>query len=295
MLIIFNKKPYFPIFQEISEKEFGSEFNISPIYDSYLLEKIKRNGFIIFPLIKHSPTSYDYEEKRSFPSPPSQYHLLGTDDQGRDVLVRLLYSVRISLIFGIILTFFSSLIGICIGAIQGYFAGITDLLLGRFLEIWNSLPQLFILITLSSIIFPSIYSLLCILLLFSWTSLTGVVRTEFLKVSVSEYVIASKALGASDFSIIIKHILPNAMTSSLTYLPFILASSITSISALDFLGLGLPIGTPTLGNLIRQGKENIQAPWIGLSAIFCLIFILSLLLFIGDSIRKYISSNRNYT
>ena len=201
------------------------------------------------------------------------------------MLARLIYAIRLGLVFGIALTFFSAVIGICVGALQGYFGGKTDLFIGRFLEIWGSLPQLFILIIISSIIAPSFLSILLILLLFSWTSLTGVVRAEFLKTRNLDYVKSARGLGVPDFQIMLKHILPNALVATITYVPFMLAGAIVSLSALDFLGLGLPAGTPSLGELIRQGKENLNAPWLGLTAFFTMTFILSLLIFVGEAVR----------
>ena len=227
----------------------------------------------------------DYFSTEPFPSSPNRNHLLGTDDQGRDVLSRLLYALRLSLIFTLLLTCFSALIGIIIGAVQGYFGGRTDLFIGRFLEIWSSLPQLFILIIVSSLIEPGFWTLLFILLLFGWTTLTGVVRAEFLKTRGLDYVKSAKALGVSDFRIIVRHILPNALVAAITYIPFMLAGGIVALSALDFLGLGLPVGTPSFGELIRQGKENLSAPWLGLTAFVVMTTLLSLLLFIGEGVR----------
>ena len=201
------------------------------------------------------------------------------------MLARLIYAVRLGLIFGIILTICSAVIGILVGAVQGYFGGRTDLFVGRFLEIWGSLPQLFILIIVSSLITPGFWTILLILLLFSWTSLTGVVRAEFLRTRGLDYVKSARGLGLTDFEIMIRHILPNALVATITYVPFMLAGAIVSLSALDFLGLGLPAGTPSLGELIRQGKENLNAPWLGLTAFFALTILLSLLVFVGEGVR----------
>ena len=238
------------------------------------------------PIIPYADDTVDYFSVEPFPTPPSTEHWLGTDDQGRDVLARLLYALRLSLIFGITLTILSASIGLIVGALQGYFGGKTDLFIGRFLEVWGSLPQLFILMIVSSLIMPSFFSILFVLLLFSWPSLTGVVRAEFLKTRTLDYVRSAKGLGVSDVRIMIRHILPNALVATLTYLPFLLAGAIVSLSALDFLGLGLPAGSASLGDLIRQGKDNLQAPWLGLTAFLVLTVLLSLLLFVGEALRE---------
>jgi len=235
--------------------------------------------------IPYSYDTVDYFSIEPFPAPPSWRHWLGTDDQGRDLLARLLYGLRLSLAFGILLTILSSIMGIAVGAIQGYFGGKTDMIIGRLLEMWNSLPQLFILIILASFIKPSFISLLVILLLFSWNNLSGVVRAEFLRGRTLDYVRAAKLLGAGHIRIMVHHILPNAMIATFTYLPFILSGAIVALSALDFLGLGLPNGAPSLGEIVRQGKENIFAPWIGISIFVTLGLVLSLLLFIGEGVR----------
>ena len=237
------------------------------------------------PIVPYRYDSVDYFSTEPFPAAPSFKHWLGTDDQGRDVLARLIYALRISLLFGLILTFFSALIGVVVGAVQGYFGGRTDLFIGRFLEIWGSLPQLFILIIVSSLIAPGFLSLLIVLLLFSWTSLTGVVRAEFLKTREMDYVRAAKGLGVSDFHIIVRHILPNALVATITYIPFMISGAIVALTALDFLGFGLPPGEPSLGELVRISKENLQAPWLGLTVFIVLTGVLSLLLFVGEGVR----------
>ncbi len=284
--VSYKGMPYYPLSEYVSDKDLGGILPTrADFIDPYTQEQIKNHASVIWPLILWGPDTIDYYAEEPFPSPPSARHLLGTDDQGRDVLARLIYGFQISILFGLSLTFLSSVIGIFIGAIQGYFGGKTDLIIGRILEIWGSLPQLFILIIISGLITPGFWSLLFILLLFSWTSLTGVVRAEFLKTRNLEYVKAAKILGVSDWRIMWRHILPNAMVATITYAPFILAGSIVSLSALDFLGLGMPVGTAGLGDLIRQGKENLQAPWIGITAFVSMAVILSLLLFIGEGIR----------
>ncbi len=286
LVLMYQHKLYFPMMQFVSDDMVGGNLPTEAVYtDTLTQEKIKTDGWAVFPLIPYYYDTVDYFSPNPFPSPPNARHWLGTDDQGRDVLARLLYALRLSFIFAVLLTFFSALIGITVGAVQGYFGGRTDLLIGRFLEMWSSLPQLFILIIVSSLIEPGFVTLLIVLLLFGWTSLTGVVRAEFLKTRGLDYVKSAKLLGVSDFRIMIRHILPNALVATVTYIPFMLAGGIVALSALDFLGLGLPVGTPSLGELIRQGKENLSAPWLGLTAFFVLTTVLSLLLFIGEGIR----------
>lgn len=287
-LILMDKKTvYFPIFEFVSDERLGGKLPTRADFsDPYTKEYIQNNGiFTLNAPLKYAYDTVDYNSLTPFPSKPDKKHWLGTDDQGRDVLARLLYALRISLLFGFLLTFLSAIIGILVGAVQGYFGGKVDLIIGRVLEIWSSLPQLFILIIVSSLISPSFFSLLFILLLFSWTQLTGVVRAEFLKTRGLDYVKAAKTLGVSDFMIMWRHILPNALVATITYIPFMLSSAIVSLSALDFLGFGLPIGTPGLGELIRQGKDNLSAPWLGLTAFFVMTLLLSLLIFIGEGVR----------
>ena len=219
------------------------------------------------------------------PAPPSADNWLGTDDQGRDVFARLLYGLRISILFGLALTLSSSIIGVAAGAVQGYFGGLTDLLFQRFIEIWSGLPVLYLLIILSSVVEPNFAWLLGLMLLFSWMSLVGVVRAEFLRGRNFDYVRAARALGVPNFKIIWRHVLPNAMVATITFMPFILTGSITTLTSLDFLGFGLPPGSPSLGELLAQGKNNLQAPWLGLTAFFTLAFMLSLLVFVGEAAR----------
>ncbi|MBO7243794.1 MAG: ABC transporter permease [Alphaproteobacteria bacterium] len=287
-ILLWDKQQlYFPQVEFVSDKMLGGELPTEADFsDSFTQNYLKEHNFYVLnPLIKYSYDTVDYLSLYPFPSKPDSFHLLGTDDQGRDVFARLLYALRISILFGLSLTFFSVVLGVFVGAIQGYFGGKTDLFIGRFLEIWSSLPQLFILIIVSSLIAPSFFSLLLILLLFSWTQLTGVVRAEFLKTRGLDYVKAAKILGVSDFMIMWRHILPNALVATITYIPFMLSAAIVSLSALDFLGFGLPVGTPGLGELIRQGKENLSAPWLGLTAFFVMTILLALLVFIGEGVR----------
>lgn len=277
---------YFPMLEFVSDADLGGNLPTQADFtDAFTVSQIQQHGWMVMPIIPWHYDTVDYFSVQPVPSAPSKRHWLGTDDQGRDVLARLIYAVRLGLIFGIILTICSAVIGILVGAVQGYFGGRTDLFVGRFLEIWGSLPQLFILIIVSSLITPGFWTILLILLLFSWTSLTGVVRAEFLRTRGLDYVKSARGLGLTDFEIMIRHILPNALVATITYVPFMLAGAIVSLSALDFLGLGLPAGTPSLGELIRQGKENLNAPWLGLTAFFALTILLSLLVFVGEGVR----------
>lgn len=286
LLIYHSGQLYVPVFQEYAETDFGGVFPTEADYrDPYLQALIKAEGWILWPPIRFHYDTLNYDLPVPAPAPPSAENWLGTDDQGRDVLARLIYGFRISILFGLALTLISSVIGIAAGAVQGYFGGWTDLLFQRFLEIWGGLPQLFILIIVSSIIVPGFWTLLIILLLFSWTSLVGVVRAEFLRGRNFDYVRAARALGMRDSKIMVKHVLPNAMVATLTFLPFILSGSIVALTSLDFLGLGLPPGSASLGDLLRQGKENLQAPWLGISGFVVVALMLSLLVFVGEAVR----------
>ena len=286
IVIFFDKKIYLPILFDYPETEFDGEFETNTDYrDPFVRDLINQKGWIIWPLIPFSHDTINYEIKSPAPSPPDKVNWLGTDDQGRDVLARLIYGFRISILFGLILTSLSSIIGIAAGAIQGYFGGIIDLTFQRFIEVWESIPLLYLLIILAAIITPGFWSLLLILLLFSWMSLVGVVRAEFLRARNFEYVRAARALGVNNNTIIFRHILPNAMVATITFLPFILAGSITSLTALDFLGFGLPPGSPSLGEMLQQGKSNLQAPWLGITSFFSIAIILTLVVFIGEAVR----------
>lgn len=286
LVLMYKDKLYFPPFETISDAVLDGNLPTEADFaDNYTKYQIHKNGWMVMPPVPYRYDSVDYFSTEPFPASPSLKHWLGTDDQGRDVLARLIYALRISLLFGLILTFFSVLIGVIVGAVQGYFGGRTDLFIGRFLEIWGSLPQLFILIIVSSLIAPGFLSLLIVLLLFSWTSLTGVVRAEFLKTREMDYVRAAKGLGVSDFHIIVRHILPNALVATITYIPFMISGAIVALTALDFLGFGLPPGEPSLGELVRISKENLQAPWLGVTVFIVLTGVLSLLLFVGEGVR----------
>lgn len=286
ILIVFAGKSYFPLFKQYAETEFGGDFKTEADYqDPYVKDLINKEGFMLMPLVPYSYNSINYNLSSPPPTPPDRHNFLGTDDQGRDIFARLLYGLRISIIFGIFLTVISSIIGIFLGAVQGYFAGKLDLILQRIIEIWQGLPALFILIILASVVTPNFWWLLLILTIFSWTALVSPVRAEFLKGRNLEYVKAARSLGVKEYQIIFRHILPNALVATLTFLPFILSSSIISLTSLDFLGFGMPPGSPSLGELLAQGKNNPSSYWIGLTTFFTLSFLLTILIFIGEGIR----------
>ena len=286
---------FFPILVSYPETIFGGDFETEAEYsDPEVQNLIGKKGWSIWPLIPYSYDTVIWDLPTPAPSPPTTQNWLGTDDQGRDVVARLIYGFRISILFGLLLTLLSSVIGVAAGAWQGYFGGWTDLIFQRFIEIWGSMPQLFILIILAGLFVPSFWFLLGILLLFSWMGLVGVVRAEFLRGRNFTYVLAARALGVSDTKIIFKHILPNAMVATITFLPFILSGSITSLTALDFLGLGLPPGSASLGELLNQGKANLQAPWLGISTFLILAAMLSLLIFIGEGVRDAFDPRKTF-
>lgn len=286
LLVQFDGAFYTPIFVAYPETTFGGEFPTETDYrDPFVQELIRARGWMIMPLIPYSFRTINYALPVPAPAPPSAENWLGTDDQGRDVVARLIYGFRISVLFGLTLTLLSSVIGIAAGAVQGYFGGLTDLMFQRFIEIWSGMPTLYLLIIMASVVEPNFWWLLLLLLLFSWMQLVGVVRAEFLRARNFDYVRAARALGARSAVVMVKHVLPNAMVATLTFLPFILNGSITTLTALDFLGFGLPPGSPSLGELLAQGKANLQAPWLGLAAFFVLAVMLSLLIFIGEAVR----------
>ena len=276
---------FFPVLTDYPETTFGGDLPTPTDYrDSGVQADITAHGFMIWPLIPLGDQTINYALPSPAPSPPDAVDWLGTDDQGRDVLARLIYGFRISVLFGLTLTISSSIIGVAAGAIQGYYGGLIDLSFQRFMEVWSGLPVLYLLIILSSIIEPNFWWLLAIMLLFSWMSLVDLVRAEFLRARNFDYVRAARALGVGNPTIIWRHVLPNAMVATLTFLPFILNGSITTLTSLDFLGFGLPPGSPSLGELLAQGKANLQAPWLGLTAFFVLAIMLSLLIFIGEAV-----------
>lgn len=294
LVVYYGGQWYFPIVSNPPETVFGGEFLTPADYkDPFIRRKINEDGFFIMPPIPYRYDTIVYDLPTPAPSAPSLKNWLGTDDLGRDVAARLIYGVRFSLLFGLLLTVCSSVIGIAAGAVQGYFGGKVDLFGQRFLEIWGSLPQLFILIIVSGMVAAGFWPLLFVLLLFSWTALVPVVRAEFLRVRNFDYVKAAHALGASDARIMARHVFPNAMVATLTYLPFILSGAVVSLTALDFLGFGLPPGEPSLGELVRQGKENLQAPWLAATAFVALAFLLTVLVFIGEAVRNAFDPRKN--
>ena len=286
LLVRYDSKFYFPILYEYPETVFGGFLPTEADYrDPEVAELIRAKGWMVFTIVPYSYDTINYNLPVPAPAPPSRDNWLGTDDQGRDVVARLIYGFRISVLFGLILTLLSSIVGVMAGAVQGYFGGWVDLLFQRFIEVWQGLPILYLLIILASVVEPNFWWLLGLMLLFSWMALVGVVRAEFLRVRNFDYVRAAKALGVSDTMIMFRHILPNAMVAALTFLPFILNGSITTLTALDFLGFGLPPGSPSLGELLNQGKANLQAPWLGITTFVVLAVMLSLLIFIGEAVR----------
>ena len=286
ILIRYDGGFYSPLVKDYPETTFGGDFPTNTVYsDPEVQKQIEEKGWILWPPIRYSYVSVRKGEGRRTLQPPSRQHWLGTDDSGRDVMARLIYGFRISVLFGLALTLASTVIGIAAGAVQGYFGGVVDLVMQRFLEIWSSMPTLYLLIILASFIQPGFWVLLGIMLLFSWMSLVGLVRAEFLRGRNFDYVRAARALGMMDVRIMFRHILPNAMTASLTFLPFILAGSVTTLTSLDFLGFGLPVGSPSLGELLLQGKNNLTAPWLAFTGFFVIALMLSLLVFIGEAVR----------
>ena len=324
---------YFPAFKTYSETTFGGDFETEADYrDPYLHDLIKKSGgYMVWPPVRYSYDTINLNLPTPAPSPPTwmltdaqcakaaadrtpegdaakadataprakscadiEWNWLGTDDQGRDVFARLLYGFRISVLFGLVLTMLSSIIGVAAGAVQGYFGGWTDLLFQRFIEIWTSIPTLYLLIIISSVLAPNFWVLLGILLAFSWVALVGVVRAEFLRGRNFEYVRAARALGVSNSGIMFRHLLPNAMVATLTFMPFILSGSITTLTALDFLGFGLPPGSPSLGELLAQGKSNLQAPWLGVSGFLVIAVMLSLLIFVGEAVRDAFDPRKTF-
>lgn len=295
LVMSFKGDLYFPVLVDYPETTFGGAFETLADYtDNFLRDAIAKDGWKLEPVIPYSFDTIDFNLGRPAPSPPDGKHWLGTDNQGRDVLARLIYGFRISMLFAGALTVVSSIIGVATGAVQGYFGGKIDLFFQRFIEIWGGLPQLFILIIVSSIIAPGFWTLLLVLLLFSWTSLVSVVRAEFLRARNLDYVRAAKALGMSDVGVMAKHILPNAVVATVTFLPFILSGAVVALTSLDFLGLGMPPGSASLGELLRQGKENLQAPWLGFTGFFAIAGMLTLLVFVGEAVRDALDPRKTF-
>jgi microcin C transport system permease protein len=308
--ISFEGKSYFPALVNYPETAFGGDFETTADYRDPYLQKLiaDKGGYMLWPPIRFSYDTHNLDLPTPAPSKPTwllteaecksivekkqltgcrdlEYNWLGTDDQGRDVVARMIYGFRVSVLFGLLLTVISSIIGVAAGAVQGYFGGWTDLLFQRFIEIWTSIPELYLLLIISSILVPGFFILLGILLLFSWVSLVPLVRAEFLRGRNFEYIQAARALGVSNAVIMFRHLLPNAMVATMTMLPFIMSGAVMELTALDFLGFGLPPGSPSLGEMLSQGKANLQAPWLGLTGFFTVAIMLSLLIFIGEAVR----------
>ena len=295
LLIKFDQEYYFPIINEYPEIIFGGDFETEADYrDPYVIKLIEDKGWIIMPLIPYTYNTIIRDLDVPAPAPPSKKNWLGTDDQARDVLARLIYGFRISILFGFTLTFFSMIIGVSAGAIQGYFGGRIDLFFQRFIEIWSAIPTLYVLIILASIVQPNFWWLLMILLFFSWMGYVGVVRAEFLRARNLDYVRAAKALGVSNYTIMFRHLLPNATVATITFLPFSLSASVTALSGLDFLGFGLPPGSASLGEMVNQGRNNLHAPWLGLTSFFTLGLMLGLLVFVGEAIRDSLDPRKTF-
>ena len=297
LVMSFNGDIYFPVLTNYPETTFGGVFETEAMYRS---EPVKRmieegDGWILWPPIPYSFDTIDWNTAGAVPEAPSARHWLGTDDIGRDVMARIVYGFRLSVIFGLTLTFLSAIIGITVGATQGYFGGLVDLVGQRIVEVWAGLPVLFVIIILTSLFEPNPVALLLVLLLFNWMALVAVVRAEFLRTRNFDYVNAARALGENDLIIMWKYILPNAMVATLTFLPFLISGSITTLTSLDFLGFGLPAGHPSLGELLAQGKANIHAPWLGLAGFFTLAIMLSLLVFVGEGVRDAFDPRRSAT
>ncbi len=286
LLVRYQGEFYIPVMVDYTETTFGGDFETEADYrDPYVAELIEAKGWMIWPPVRYSYGTINYDLPVPAPSPPTAENWLGTDDQGRDVVARMIYGFRISVLFGLVLTLASSVIGVAAGVLQGYLGGWVDLLFQRLIEIWSGLPVLFLLIILASVVEPNFWWLLGLMLLFSWMALVGVVRAEVLRARNFEYVRAARALGVGHMTIMFRHALPNAMVATFTFLPFILNGSITTLTSLDFLGFGLPPGSASLGELLAQGKANLQAPWLGITAFFVLAVMLSLLIFIGEAAR----------
>ncbi|MEN0584040.1 MULTISPECIES: microcin C ABC transporter permease [unclassified Kosakonia] len=293
LLVRYQGQWFAPVVRDYSESDFGGPLATPADYqDPWLQKQLEEHGWVLWAPVRFGARSINYATTQPFPSPPSAQNWLGTDANGGDVLARLLYGTRISLLFGLMLTLFSSVIGILAGAVQGYYGGKIDLLGQRFIEVWSGLPTLFLIILLSSVIQPGFWWLLGITVVFGWMTLVSVVRAEFLRTRNFDYIRAAQAMGVGDRGIILRHMLPNAMVATLTFLPFILCGSIGTLTSLDFLGFGLPLGSPSLGELLLQGKNNLQAPWLGIAAFVSTALLLSLLIFIGEAVRDAFDPNK---
>jgi microcin C transport system permease protein len=317
-LAMYKGELLFPAFVDYPETKFGGFLATTDYRNPLNRDEIEANGWMVWPPIRYGDATRDTNLPTPYPGPPSwtmswdeicsrlplgtadpdchwgNVHWLGTDNSGRDVVARLLYGFRVSVLFGFILTIVSSVVGVAAGAVQGYFGGLTDLLFQRFIEIWTSIPSLYLLLIIASVFEPSFWLLLGILLLFSWVSLVGIVRAEFLRARNFEYITAARALGVSNLVIMLRHMLPNAMVATLTFMPFILAGSVTTLTSLDFLGYGLPSGSPSLGELLQQGQRNLQAPWLILSGFCTIASMLTLLVFIGEAVRDAFDPRKTF-
>jgi microcin C transport system permease protein len=287
LVVRFNGEFYFPMDRVYPEKVFGGDFETPTDYlDPFIKEKLTEgNNWVLYPPIPYGPNTLNYFAKLPNPAPPSSENWLGTDERGRDLLALLLYGFRLSVLFGFALTVIGVLVGVVAGAIQGYFGGRTDLAFQRFIEIWGSMPELYLLIIFSAVFAPSVGLLIVLLSLFGWMGLSDYVRAEFLRNRQMDYVKAARALGVGNGRIMWRHILPNSMTPVVTFLPFRMSAAILALTSLDFLGLGVPPGTPSLGELLSQGKQNIDAWWISLATFVVLVLTLLLLTFMGDALR----------
>jgi microcin C transport system permease protein len=296
IVVYYENGFYMPIFRSYPETVFGGEFETEADYrDPTVARLIDRGGWMIWPVVAYSYRTVAWDLPVPAPSPPDAAHWLGTDDQARDVVARVIYGFRISVLFGFTLTVISAIVGVAAGAIQGYFGGWVDLLAQRFIEIWAGMPTLYLLIILASVVEPNFWWLLVLLLLFSWMGFVGVVRAEFLRARNFDYVRAARALGLSDATIMRRHVLPNALVATITFMPFTLAGSVTVLTSLDFLGIGLPAGSASLGELLAQGKANLQAPWLALTGFFAIAIMLSLLIFIGEAVRDAFDPRKLFT
>ncbi|MGH6923063.1 MAG: ABC transporter permease [Propylenella sp.] len=318
LLVSYKSELLFPVFVDYQEEKFGGFLAVTDYRSPFVQDEIEANGWILWPPIRYSYRTINSEVPEPAPAHPSwmldketrcsryaegvndknctawNWNWLGTDDQARDVLARLIYGFRLSVLFGFALTILSSIIGVTAGAVQGFFGGRVDLFFQRFIEIWTAIPSLYLLLIISSILVPGFFVLLGILLLFSWVALVGLVRAEFLRARNFEYVKAARALGVGNLAIMFRHLLPNAMVGTLTFMPFILNGSITTLTSLDFLGLGMPPGSPSLGELLAQGKNNLQAPWLGITGFLVISVMLSLLIFVGEAVRDAFDPRKTF-
>ncbi|HXZ67995.1 MAG TPA: ABC transporter permease [Alphaproteobacteria bacterium] len=285
LVVYYDHHLYFPALVDYPESTFGGFLAVTDYRSPFIRDQFKKPNWAIWPLIEYNYRTINRDPSSPAPSPPSKENWLGTDNQSRDVLARVIYGFRVSVLFGLILTIISSAIGVAAGAIQGYFGGWIDLTFQRFIEIWRGLPQLYVLIIIASVIQPSFWSLVGILLLFQWMALTQLVRAEFLRARNFDYIRAARAMGINNLTIMWRHVLPNAMVATLTFLPFVLTGSVTALTTLDFLGFGLPPGSASLGELLNQGRSNPQAPWLGLTGFAVLATMLTLMIFIGEAVR----------